>query len=163
MSERIYGAVDGEFTRRMRNWARARAGLLRDLGIAFTSAYQGFRHDRNPEAVMPVMQGDAQDVTQCLQQLPARYRQAVELFWDNEGASLRRLARKCEPRPARQGGNDRAFMERMAVMSGKQGVNHETFEAWVMRGHELLVPLMAEHRARCRARQASLKAAGAGA
>ena len=56
-----------------------------------------------------------------------------------------------------------ALLERLAVMSGKQGVNHETFEAWVMRGHELLGPLLVEQKARCRARQAALRAAGAGA
>lgn len=165
MSEKIYAAVDEEFQRRMRNWARATSGLLGDLGIAFTSAYRGFRYDRAPEAEMPTLMGDADDVNLCLQQLPPRFRQAVELFWRNEGASLRKVAAQCRPvdRPGKALTEDELMMSRLAQKSGKTGVNHETFTAWVMRGHELLEPALADHARRCRGKNAALRAVGAGA
>ena len=140
MSERIFRAISDDFVRKMRNWARTRAGLLH--GVTSTSIYDGpIRVDRSPELMIPLLEGDAQDVTYGLQQLPARYRQAVELFWDMEGASLRRLAKRC----------------------GKHGVNHETFEAWVIKGHELLRVELGAHIRRCRARADQARALGAGA
>lgn len=142
MSERIYGAISVDMRRRMQNWARARAGLLAGMNIAFSSIYDGpIRVTMSPEPKIPTLEGDAEDVTRALQVVPARYRQAVELFWGMEGASLRRLAKRC----------------------GKFGVNHETFEAWVLRGHELLVPLLARHQERCRDHQAQIRVMGAGA
>ena len=124
MSERIYAEIDEDFQRRMRNWARARAGLPAAMGVAQSSIYEGpIRYDRNPEARLPILEGEASDTDAMVKRLPPRYGQAVELFWDYEGASLRALSRRC----------------------GKRGCNHETFEGWVLKGHELLVPLVAEH------------------
>jgi len=130
MSERIYGQIGDDFKRRMQNWARARAGLLSAMGVAMSSIYDGpIRVDRSPELRLPILEGEASDTDAMLKAIPPRYGQAVELFWDYEGQSLRALARRC----------------------GKTGVNHETFEAWVMKGHELLVVAVAEHTRRWRA------------
>lgn len=122
MSDKIMAGLPEDFVRRMRNWARARAGLLSAMGISFTSAYEGFRYDRSPELGIPVLAGDAEQTDALLKRLPPRYRQAVELWWDHEGAPLRYLARK----------------------TGKHGVDHHTFVVWVQKGHEAL---MAEVRA----------------
>lgn len=117
MSDKIMAGLPDDFVRRMRNWARARAGLLSSMGVSQSSIYDGpIRVDRNPEARLPILEGEAKDTGVMLARVPARYRQAVELWWDHEGAPLRWLARK----------------------TGKQGVNKATFVEWVMKGHELL-------------------------
>lgn len=143
MSDKIYAAIDENFKRRMRNWARSRAGLLAAMGLAYSSIYEGpIRVDRNPEARLPILEGEARDTDAMLKTIPPRYGQAVELFWDYEGRSLRHLARRC----------------------GKHGVNHETFEAWVLKGHELLGAAVAEHTRRWRgvaAENARVAAGGA--
>jgi len=128
MSDKIMAGLPEDFVRRMRNWARARAGLLAGMGISFTSAYAGFRYDRNPELRIPVLEGDYQDTDAAIKRVPPRYRQAVELWWDHEGARLRWLARK----------------------TGKKGVDHHTFVAWVQKGHELLRVEIRAHVERCR-------------
>lgn len=117
MSDGVMELVPDDMRRRMRNWARARAGLLASMGITSTSIYDGpIRVDRNPESRLPILEGEAKDTDEALRKVPARYRQAVELYWDYEGQSLRRLAKR----------------------TGKVGVNHETFKAWVIKGHQLL-------------------------
>lgn len=142
MSKKIYAPLSEDFVRLMRNWARARAGLLASLGLAMSSIYDGpIRIDRNPEPRIPVLEGDAQNVSEALMRVPARYRQAVELFWDMEGASLRQLARRC----------------------GKEGVNYFTFESWVIIGHERLREALDRSNALCAAKRLESQSLGAGA
>ena len=110
MSERIYKALSDDFIRRMRNWVMAEAGAL---GMSSLTLDLGCTRDGYRESTMPILCGEAQDTIEGLRKLPIRYRQAVEQFWRYEGRSLRAHARRRQ-------------------------VHYSTFEAWVMRGHDLL-------------------------
>ncbi len=135
--QKILDPLSYEFRAMMRNWARSRAGLLRGLGVAMSSIYDGpIRYDRSPEAGVEVLQGPAADIQYCLGYVPPRYRQAVELYWDQPGASLRSLARK----------------------TGKTGVDRYTFMVWVVRGHEILAATLSAYRDVCRRREAQTRA-----
>lgn len=94
------------------NWARANAGI----GVyASTSAFNLMRGGGYAASV-PVLIGEAEDTSAALTELPIRYQQAVMLFWQFEGARpLCWLARRCG-----------------------QGVDYRTYEARVIKGHELL-------------------------
>lgn len=116
MSERIYQAITEDFIRRMRNWAKAGAGLLRSDG-PISSIYElGVRVDRYVSTAPPILTGEADDTDTALLAVPIRYRQAVQQFWRYEDRPLRWHARHLRP-----------------------GLSYHTFEAWVMRGHELLL------------------------
>lgn len=120
MSERIYRAVTEDFIRRMRNWAKVGAGAMAD-GVRISSIYSiGVRVDRYVSTVPPLLTGEADDTALALLSVPIRYRQAVERFWQYEGQSLRSQARLV-----------------------RIDLNHHTFEAWVMKGHELLIEELA--------------------
>lgn len=111
MSDRIYRAVPLDFIRRMRNWARAVTGQL----AATRSNWKIEPGELQPwiEAPIPILEGEAQDTDEVLRLLPERYRWAVEEFWSREGRSLREHAR------------------------GRQ-IKHDTFEVWVLKGHDLM-------------------------
>jgi len=126
MSEKIYAAMTDDFIRRMRNWAKAGAGLL-SANVRISSIYRmGVRVDRYVSTAPPVMMGEADDTDTALLAVPIRYRQAVMQFWRYETAPLRWHARKLRP----------------GSIDGKQ-FSYHTFEAWVMTGHELLLSELA--------------------
>lgn len=104
-------AMDDDFVRRMRNWARSALGngfgtvKAMDYGAVHTGGYR--------EASMPVLTGEADDTERALAAVPIRYRQAVIMFWQYEGRSW--------------------------VLHGQnRGVTDKTFKAWVRLGHALL-------------------------
>lgn len=131
MSERIYAAVTENFIRRMRNWAKAGAGLLKSKG-SISSIYRGgVRSDRYASIEPPLLGGEASDTDLALSVVPIRYRQAVQQFWSCEGQSLRWHA-----------GHSR------------HKLTYETFEIWVMKGHELLVEELATRSAEYHSRSA---------
>lgn len=106
--EAIIKALPEDYVRRMRNWAKADACAV---SYAMTSAYEGERSD-GYDTHMPILLGEAHDTHAALGAVPNRERQAVMLFWQFEGQSLRDLGRRLR-------------------------VNHETAQARVVRGHEL--------------------------
>lgn len=104
-------AMDFDFVRRMRGWARSALGngfgtvKAMDYGAVHTGGYR--------EAAMPVLTGEADDTERALAAVPIRYRQAVVMFWQYEGRSW--------------------------VLHGQnRGVSDKTFKAWVEQGHALL-------------------------
>ena len=141
--DQVMAPLSVDFVRLMRNWAQSRAGVVRGrFGFTMSSIYEGpIRYDRSPEATVPVLEGEAADVRICLRFVPPRYGQAVELFWDHEGAPFKRLAVQC----------------------GKEGVDHHTFRKWVMYGHEALDSALQAYRAGCRQRHEAARAMHAGA
>ena len=121
MSDRIYAAITEDFIRRMRNWAKAGAGLLRSGGGPISSIYHGgVRIDRYVSGEPPMLHGEADDTDTALLAVPIRYRQAVQQFWRWEGQSLRWNARRL-----------------------RTDMDYHTFEIWVMRGHVLLLAELA--------------------
>lgn len=109
MSDKIMGVLPHEFIRRMRNWAKANAGIgiggvrAVDFGVDYGAGYR--------EATFDISDGEVRDTESALAAVPMRYQQAVRQWWQYEGRSLRWHGRKRQ-------------------------VHHETFEAWVIRGHE---------------------------
>lgn len=114
MSRKIYSALTEQFIRRMRNWALTNAGCAGEQRV-ISSIYHGENWDTYGDAPMPVLIGEAEDVSNALVTIRVRYRQAVSLFWQYEGRPLTWFASR----------------------SG-QGVDYRTFETRVMHGHELL-------------------------
>ena len=88
MSDRIYSAIDLDFARRMRNWARWKDGAA----IATTGV--NYIDDRYRDAVFPILPGEGADTDRALHAIPARESQAVQWFWMFEGASLRWYGRR---------------------------------------------------------------------
>lgn len=134
MSEKIYAAITDDFIRRMRNWAKAGAGLLSSGGRISSIYSMGVRVDRYVSTEPPILHGEADDMAEALLGVPIRYRQAVQHFWLYEGAPMRWHAGKLRP-----------------AIDGKQ-FSYHTFEAWVMKGHELLLSELAAHSAASHAR-----------
>lgn len=126
MSERIYAALTEDFIRRMRNWAKAGAGLLSSGGPISSIYEMGVRVDRYVSTAPPLLSGEADDTDQALLRVPVRYRQAVQQFWRYEGQPLRWHARRLRKKPA---------------------LNHEVFQDWVLKGHEYLRDALAERSA----------------
>lgn len=118
MSDRVYRAVPQDFIRRMRNWARAVTGQLTAIRSGW-SVEPGIINPGLEGSPLPILEGEAQDTDQALRTLPERYRWAVEEFWSREGRSLREHAR------------------------GREGLSYHTFEAWVLKGHELMIAELA--------------------
>jgi len=111
-TEEIIRALPVDFVRRMRNWARANAGLgidgVRAVDFDVEYGWSGYR-----EATIPTSDGEAVDTDSALALVPVRYRQAVALFWQYEGNSLRWFGRRSR-------------------------VHRETFEQWLQIGHDRL-------------------------
>lgn len=129
MSERIYQAITEDFMRRMRNWAKAGAGLMRSAGPISSIYTLGVRVDRYVSTEPPLLLGEADDTDTALLAVPIRYRQAVQQFWRYEERSLRWHAKHL-----------------------RHGLEKRTFEAWVMKGHELLLAELAARSAGYHAR-----------
>ena len=139
MSERIYAELSHDFIRRMRNWVKAR-----DMAVTPSSwpgphnIYGRCDGSGYMEAPMPLLCGEAQDTEAAIRRLPGRYRDAVKQFWLYEG------------QPKRWHGRAR-------------GIHRDTFEAWVIRGHDLLKAelgrLTAYHQARAAVARAAARSA----
>lgn len=112
MTDRLYEGLPEHFVRQMRNWARARSGLLapmRSCMVLWLLA-GGDSYDTSPP---PILSGEAADVDEALDRVPVRYRQAVMEFWLHEGRPIRAHARK-------------------------RGIDKNTFAIWVERGNDAL-------------------------
>lgn len=122
MSEKIYAAITDDFMRRMRNWANAEAG--RSMS-AISAIYDGLLPGGGWGTDAPIiLEGEAQDTASALYKLAIRYRQAVMRFWRYEGCSLREHARHV-----------------------RVDLSYHTFEVWVIKGHEELLPILAANTA----------------
>lgn len=117
MSVKIYAVVTEDFIRRMRNWAKAGAGLMRSGGNISSIYTLGVRVDRYVSTAPPLLLGEFDDTDNALRCVPIRYRQAVMQFWRYEGQPMRWQARRLRNAPM---------------------LSYHTFEAWVIKGHELL-------------------------
>ena len=120
--QKIIEALDHHFVRAMRNWARWSAGS--SMGYAQSSAYDGVIGDGWDGSGIPLLEGEAKDVQAAMGAIDRRYSHAVRLFWEREGESLPRLARRC-----------------------RLEMDYRTFQTWVMRGHDLLKVEMHRRRA----------------
>jgi len=116
MSEKIYRNLSTDFIRRMRNWRDSKTGVGEST---ISSAYDGGGFGGLRDMAPIVLEGEAIDTEACLERVTIRYRQAVKHFWIYEGEPLRWHARQL-----------------------KLGLFHLTFEAWVIKGHEELRPLL---------------------
>lgn len=109
--EAIISALPEEFVRQMRDWVRSRCGN----GFAMTSAYDGLGPSSGyAETMIPILYGAVGDIDTAMADIPLREREAVRLFWEREGNSLRWLGRRLN-------------------------VNHETVEQRVRQGHAMLL------------------------
>ena len=129
MSDRIYNAIDHDFARRMRNWARS----LRGQPISISGVE--YFDNRYRETSMPVLMGEANDTDMAMRAIPWRNCQAVSQFWRYEDESLRWHARR-------------------------RGVAPQTFESWVVSGHEQLRAELQVRADLARERYAAAAAAG---
>lgn len=108
----VMAMLGEQFVLRMRNWARAQAGS--SAAFAGGSVWNGFIPPSGyHEAPIPILAGEATDTDKALQEIPARERQAVMLFWQYEGAPLTYLGQRCR-------------------------IDYRTYAKRVMLGHELL-------------------------
>jgi len=113
VSAKIYKAISENFTRQMRNWALTTAGIV-PTNYLISSCYRRKLGDTYGNSQQePVMIGEAENVNSALMELPLRYRQAVSLFWQNEGRPLAWFGRRL-------------------------AIDWRTYESRVMDGHELL-------------------------
>ena len=117
MSKGIFSRLDRWFIDRMREWAME---TLRPAGSTVPSSWpsrgvvQG--DGLSFQSRNPTLLGRVHDTEAALDELPIRYRQAVRQFWLYEGQSLRWHGRH-------------------------RGINHETFELWVIKGHNALAEI----------------------
>lgn len=116
MSEKIYQAISEDFVRRMRNWRDSKTGTGESN---ISSAYEGGGFGGLRDMAPIILEGEAIDTDACLALVPIRYQQAVKHFWLYEGESLRWHASQL-----------------------RLGMFHLTFEAWVIKGHDELRPLL---------------------
>jgi hypothetical protein len=112
VSAKIYAELDREFIHSMRQWAWNEAGRK---GPAISSAYSGEFGSGYFGPRVPRIRMQRGDINHALLHVPTRYRQAVRLFWQWEGAPLTYIAER----------------------SGT-GVDYRTIQARIIRGHELL-------------------------
>lgn len=110
--EFVMAALPEHFVRRMRNWASAQAGS--SGAYASGSVWDGFMPPSGyNETPIPVLRGESDDTDKALQEIPARERQAVMLFWQYENGSFAYLAGRCR-------------------------IDYRTYAKRVIEGHELL-------------------------
>lgn len=108
---RIIKALPEGFIRRMGNWARAQAGG--SIRYAQSSVWDGGRYNAGyAEPPIPILEGEADDTDAALRTLPARYQQAVRLFW--------------------------LWDLNVAVLARKSACDPKTFESRLEEGHALL-------------------------
>lgn len=141
-SGRIYSAVSQDFVRRMRNWVRGKDGT--PLGGSGSFVLAGTSNVF--ESRVPTLYGEAADTETALRTLPGRYQQAVRQFWIYEGRSLRWHSRH------RQVTNAHSDPDYPVC-------KYDTFERWVMKGHELLVVAIGKQDAAQQARRQSTERA----
>ncbi|MFM7008000.1 MAG: hypothetical protein ACKO0Z_01490 [Betaproteobacteria bacterium] len=107
----IINALSYYLVRRMRNWARAGAGVgigtlkAIDYGAEYGNGYR--------ESRVPLMLGEAHDTELALSSIAMRYQQVIRRFWEREGMSLRWHA-------------------------AQRGIHHDTLKVWLITGHEHL-------------------------
>lgn len=111
---RILDVLPGDFVRRMRNWAKSNAGMG-SLGYGQQPMWRATPSGGRGELPINILSGEASDTDAAIAKLPARYGQAVKLFWQYEGQPLTALAKRCGV-----------------------GVDYRTFEKRVMDGHDQL-------------------------
>lgn len=142
-SGRIYRALTPEQIRRMRNWIKGKDGTpIGRSGGAFDLVSTSNVY----ESRIPVLYGDALDVEAAVRTLPGRYEQAVRQFWKYEGRSLRWHARHRQ-------------IENANSETSNPNLHYETFEAWVLTGHELLMRELARRAADAETRRQASAAA----
>lgn len=105
------------FTRQMRNWAMANAGV--SGGSVISSIYRGEGSGDGYGASLPIIQGEAIDTDFALKQIPIRYRSAVMLFWQYEGRPMTWFASRC-------------------------AVDFRTYEKRVIQGHDMMIAELAK-------------------
>lgn len=107
----IMRALPEEFVRRMRNWARFKAGSSLGYAAVHLDNRSACSYRETP---MPLLSGEAEDTDRCLQTIEIRFRKAVELWWVWEDTEITVLARRCG------------------------GIDKKTYAKRVMDGHVLL-------------------------
>lgn len=110
---------------------RMRNWVLSTKGTPIAISGVQYIDDRYRETRVPVLMGEANDTDEALRAIPSRHHQAVAMFWRYEECSLRWMARR-------------------------RGVHHDTFQTWVMRGHELLIEELRVRKEVARARYATV-------
>lgn len=91
--ESIVRDLPEDFVRKMINWARVVPGS----GYAQSSVYDGGKTSSGyAESIIPVLVGEAADVSEALKQLPTKEGAAVKNFWELQGLSMRKLAKKLD-------------------------------------------------------------------
>ena len=114
MSKTIYQALTKDFINRMRDWALGQDVPTVSSSWPMDDPMSGIKQKhRFFRTRTPFLLGEVHDTGVAIDGLPARYKLAVRQFWLFEGRSLRWHGRHRQ-------------------------VNYETFEAWVVKGHELL-------------------------
>lgn len=118
MSDDVIRKLPRWFIDRMRAWAefRTTGGAY---GVPSSWPSDGPMEDGRPYGPRYFrLIGSKHETQVCIDELPARYRQAVKLFWIFEGETWRAYARR----------------EGM-----QEGSGHKTFKIWVRKGHVLLI------------------------
>ena len=113
MSNKIMNPLNREFILRMNEWIAGRecANVSSSWPEASDAGISGQRKFHWTK--LPHMLGRVHDTEMAVCGLPARYQQAVRQFWTYYGQSVRWHARQRQ-------------------------IGQHTFEAWVMKGHDLL-------------------------
>jgi hypothetical protein len=134
---RIYQALTPDQIRMMRNWIKGKDGTP----IAGSVTFSLIGTTNVFESRIPILYGEAIDVEAAVKTLPGRYQGAVRQFWTFEGRSLRWHARH------------RHIFNENSDDFVNPNLHYETFERWVLRGHELLMPEIERRHAQQKARR----------
>jgi hypothetical protein len=121
---RIYQALTQDQIRMMRNWIKGKDGTP----IGGSGSFNLVGTNSVYESRIPILYGEAVDVEAAVKTLPGRYQCAVRQFWTYEGRSLRWHARH------------RHMLNENSEDFVNPNLHYETFERWVLQGHELLMP-----------------------
>lgn len=114
MSDKIKDALQPDFISSMQTWAIGRDVATSSSSWPIEGALDGIGSGSKFHTTrIPPMLGRVHDTEMAICTLPNRYQQAVRQYWMYEGQSLRWHGRH-------------------------RKVEHRTFEAWVIKGHELL-------------------------
>jgi hypothetical protein len=140
---RIYQALTQEHIRMMRNWVKGKDGTP----ISASGSFNLVGTSNVYESRIPILYGEAVDVEAAVKTLPGRYQGAVRQFWTFEGRSLRWHARH------------RHVLNENSDEFVNPKLHYETFERWVLRGHELLMPEIHRRHAQQKARREASEAA----
>jgi hypothetical protein len=140
---RIYQALMQDQIRMMRNWIKGKDGTP----IGGSGSFNLVGTTNVYESRIPILYGEAVDVEGAVKTLPGRYQGAVRQFWTFEGRSLRWHARH------------RHILNENSDDFVNPNLHHLTFESWVLRGHELLMPEIERRHAEQKARRQASEAA----